>query len=298
MTNDTFTARTPDGRRVTCRVKRDGSVYDEPWYKEQARIAKEQNARLWDKTDGPRSFNDIMKANAGEVTHAPPLDPVITDVVDRHHGRGVEFDLADGTHMTFRSEGALARWLAVQERINKSEELSMQHDSWQKIAADHGVLAIAKMVTDESVAPGSLDEHTFTKLLTEHAQRAYPGLSPAAAFEKLFTAQTEDAKLLRQAHLLTKAWPAPVSIEPMVSGGSDAFPTVTMRPGSSAGRKTDPADGLGTAYEQLTRLAEQQRRHGETSSAAFARVYSENPRLAELERIQNRPGAAGVRVTG
>jgi hypothetical protein len=39
-------------------------------------------------------------------------------------------------------------------------------------------------------------------------------------------------------------------------------------------------------------------RNGETQAQAFARIYAENPNLAAKERLQNRPGAGGVRVVG
>jgi len=169
-------------------------------------------------------------------------------------------------------------------------------DNWERIAKDFGVIAVAKHVVDNGA--GSLDEHAFAALVTDHAKRANPDMSPEQAFAKVFSEQSADGMLLRQASAVCKAWPAPLSIEPTMEGGADAFPTVTMRPGSSDGRKTDPADGLGDAYRQLTELAEKQRRTGETASQAFARVYSDNANrhLAEAERAQNRPSASGVRV--
>jgi hypothetical protein len=263
----------------------------EKWERAQRRLikARERGAALFKQY--------LAKADKPADKTPPPVDPALTDHVDRRHGKGIEFDLADGTHMKFRNERALAEWLAIQSRIKKSnqEESSMTHDSWQNIAKDHGVIAVAKFIVEDGAH--GLGEHEFTKLVTEHAQRAHPGLSAAAAFEKLFTAQTEEGMLLRQACAACKAWPAPISIEPTMEGGSDAFPTVTRRPGSSGGRKTSPEDGLGTAYEQLTRLAEQQRRDGETAAAAFMRVYTDpaNASLAEAERAQNRP-AGGVRI--
>jgi hypothetical protein len=210
--------------------------------------------------------------------------------------RAIAFELPDGTRMKFPHKRAMATWLAAQERINKSEE-TMKHttDNWRSIAKDFGVIEVAKHVIDNGA--GSLDEHEFTKLVTEHARHAYPDMSPEQAFAKIFSADDESGKLLRQAHALTKSWPAPVSLEPLVSGGSDGFPTVTRRPGSSDGRKTRTEDGLGTAYEQLTQLAESQRRAGETASQAFARIYSDPAykHLADAERAQSRP-AYGVRI--
>jgi hypothetical protein len=68
-----------------------------------------------------------------------------------------------------------------------------------------------------------------------------------------------------------------------------------MRSGSSPGRGDDSGDvdavGGSDAYQQLTRLASQQRRAGETASQAFERIYLDpaNKHLAEAERSANRP---------
>jgi hypothetical protein len=86
-----------------------------------------------------------------------------------------------------------------------------------------------------------------------------------------------------------------MSLEPMVATGASGFPSTRMRSGSSPGRGDDSGDvdavGGSDAYQQLTRLAEQQRRAGETASQAFERVYLDpaNRHLAEAERAANRP---------
>jgi len=223
-------------------------------------------------------------------------------VVEHHASKVADLLVEAGSFPT--REQALAHLLhhkdgaALLRRLNKQEDFSMKTtDSWQKIAADHGVVSVAKHIVEHGA--GSLDEHAFTALVTSHAQRAHPGLSPAQAFEKLFTAQTEESKWLRLACAACKAWPAPLSIEPTMEGGADAFPTVTRRPGSSPARQPGTEDGLGNAYEKLTALAEQQRRDGETAAQAFARIYSDPAykHLAEAERAENRP-AYGVRVVG
>jgi hypothetical protein len=116
----------------------------------------------------------------------------------------------------------------------------------------------------------------------------------------VFAADDENGKLLRKAHMLTKAWPPMTSLEPMVSTGADAFPTVTRRPGSSPARQSGTDDGLGgTAYDKLMQMVERQRRDGETQAAAFVRIYSDpaNRHLAEAERAENRPGGM-VRMVG
>lgn len=144
-------------------------------------------------------------------------------------------------------------------------------------------VAIAKAMVEDNSSHG-LTEHELVELITSQAVREHPGMSPAQAFEKAFTVQTEEGTLLRQAVAISKGT---MSIEPMQTGGA-----LPQRSGSSPRRKTDPADGLPTsAYGELQALvAEQRQRSPEmTPEQAFAAVYTANPELAARERQENRP---------
>src|SRR5262249_29480536 len=185
-----------------------------------------------------KSFDEVM-ADADDKPVRAPAEHHASKVADllvesgKFPHRAAALD-----HLLHHPRGA-----ALLRRLSKQKDTSAMSDNWTSIAKDHGIIAVAKHVVENGA--GSLNEHEFTALVTEFAKRQFPDMSPAAAFEKLFTAQTSDGMLLRQACALCKYWPAPISIEPMVSGGADGFPTVTMRPGSSPPRKTDPADVLG-----------------------------------------------------
>jgi hypothetical protein len=255
---------------------------------ERRRREREEFEKTWGKTDETKvgkSFNDFI----AEADHDASEDTRHAPTVEHHASKVADLLVEAGSFPT--REQALAHLLhhrngaALLRRLNKrNEDYSMKHDNWQKIATDHGVIAIAKMVTAEGAAPGSLDEHTFTKLVTEHAQRAHPDLTPEQAFSKIFGASTDEGSLLRRAHALTKAWPAPMSIEPTFVGGTDALLQVS-----------DPAPD---AYKKLVEMAERQRRDGETAAAAFMRVYLDpaNASLAAVERAQNRPNGGAVVV--
>jgi hypothetical protein len=247
---------------------------------ERRRREREEFEKTWGR-DGPRLFNDFIKADQPTDKTPPPVDPVIADVVDRHHGRGVEFDLADGTHLTFRSEGALARWLAVQERIRKSnQEESTAMTSVERLEAERiakfkslNPVAVAKVLIDDGKSYG-IDEHEFTALVTAHAQREHPDMTPEAAFAKVFTAQTEQGALLRKAHAVTKDL---MSLEPVFVGGADA------RDVNSAQK----------AYEQLMNMAEEQRARApwKTVAQLFSEVM-QDPKNAELAaKAHQRPTA-------
>ena len=257
---------------------------------------REEFERIWGQTDAPRSFNDFMAKAADTVgDNVPPVvEHHASKVADLLVESGRHPDRAAALHHLLHS----ARGAALLQRLSKQKDTSAVTDNWQNIARDHGVIAIAKMITDEGVAPGSLDEHEYTSLVTEYAKRQHPGLTPEQAFSRVFSEDSPQGQLLRQAHGLTKSWPAPMSISPTMVGGSDAFPSAQRREGSSPPRQDGTnRGGASSAYDQLVAMAERQRKDGETAAAAFMRVYLDpaNASLASAERAQNRPNG-GVRI--
>jgi hypothetical protein len=78
------------------------------------------------------------------------------------------------------------------------------NDSIEKIAADHGVHSLAKMLVDDQSAH-QIDEHRFVRLVTNYAKREFPLLTEAKAFQKIFLADDEAGRLLQRAHQITKS---------------------------------------------------------------------------------------------
>ena len=108
-------------------------------------------------------------------------------------------DFVSQSHRTNR-DGAL-RWLTT---TRQGREFTRTHkgdttmpDTLQSIIKQHGVIAFAKMVADDGDAHG-LDEETFTRLVTEHAQKLYPSMRPDAAFSKLYCDSGEDGRAFRR----------------------------------------------------------------------------------------------------
>jgi len=101
----------------------------------------------------------------------------------------ITFDVGDKT-ITARNERALARWLAVQERISKSTEDSPMPLDLSAIVKNYGVVALCKYMIESSSKFG-VDEHELVKLATEDAQRKFPAETPAGAFAKLFLESRE-----------------------------------------------------------------------------------------------------------
>jgi len=121
-------------------------------------------------------------------------------------------------------------------------------------------MPLAKQMIAEGSSYG-IDESEFTKLATAHAQGLHPDMSPAAAFEKLFSDNSEDGVILREAHSIAKA----ATFTPIVVDGN-----------------ADNPDDAREAYEALMRLAEEQRARAPWMSAeqAFDEVMRKNLELA------------------
>jgi hypothetical protein len=132
-----------------------------------------------------------------------------------------------------------------------------------------GIVAVAKAIVDEGRSYG-IDEHEFTRLATEHAQRAYPNMSADAAFAKVFSDNGPDGVMLRKAHALTKSR---FDLEPVYVGGPDAT--------HEAINSTEQSE----AYAQLEAMAAKLRASSPwlSSEQAFARTF-EDPKNAAIAR--------------
>jgi hypothetical protein len=269
-------------------------TYDDPhdsdWYKEHVAKAERQNREHVARYD--RSFNGVMaKAMAADA----PDDQV---PVSDHHASKVADLLVEAGSFPHRA-AALQHLLhkpsgqALLARMNKKDNEPMDRQTkLHEIAKQYGVLKIAKDVVDHADAFG-ITEPELVEMIGEYDRQ--PGESTAKCFSRHFERQDDVGLTLRKAVQVAKAWPAPMSLEPMVATGASGFPSTRMRSGSSPGRGDDSGDvdsvGVSDAYAQLTKLAEQQRRAGETASQAFERIYLDpaNKHLAEAERSANRP---------
>jgi len=262
-------------------MKRDTSGDDSAWLREQAAIAERQNeehvrkhAPTW------RSFDEVLAERTaksvegdeaeGLIADPHPVDDVIADAADRRRDDGIVFDIGD-TRMKFPNERALAVWLAVQERIRKSnQEDTAMTQTTEKLEAErtakldevvksYGIMPLAKQMIAEGSSYG-INEGEFTALAVAHAQRAYPDISPAAAFEKLFSDGSEDGIILREAHGIVKA----ATFTPIVVDGN-----------------ADNPDDASEATQALSRLVEEQRARAPWMSAEqlYEEVMRKNPEL-------------------
>jgi hypothetical protein len=144
----------------------------------------------------------------------------------------------------------------------ETEKVSPMPDRNSELQAivkrDGGVVGLAKRICKEG--PRGVTEHELTALITEHAQQLYPDMSPEHAFTKIYT--SPGAEPLRRAVSIAKGL---LDIEPVAVsvGGSDT------------------EDDSRKAYDQLQRLAAEQRKRAPflSVSQAFERASQARPDL-------------------
>jgi hypothetical protein len=163
------------------------------------------------------------------------------------------------------------------QRLRKSEDTmtelrAARDEQLRAIVKTHGITALAKGVV---AGLSSIDEHELTALATEHAQRSYPDLSPAQAFEKVYMADAT----LREAISIAKAAEAAryFDLQPVVVSGDAALDV------------NDPS-------EAIARLKEigRQKWPSATEAQQFERAFSEPANRALAERAHRRPAATSI----
>ena len=141
----------------------------------------------------------------------------------------------------------------------------------QNVVKQYGIVALAKSMVQDQKAFG-LDEHTFTQLATEHAQRVYPNDRPDVAFSKLY--QSEEN--VRRACGVLKSMPFVADLTPLAVGGVDAT--------HEAINNTESSE----AYAQLKRLG---RDKWPTASEAqqFANAFTDPVNRELAAKAHRRP---------
>jgi hypothetical protein len=161
---------------------------------------------------------------------------------------------------------------ASEEPMTREELKAERAEQLRAIVKAHGITALAKGVV---AGLTSIDEHELTALATEDAQRAYPELSPAQAFEKVYLSDPT----LREAISIAKAAEAAryFDLQPVVVSGDAALDV------------NDPSE----AIAQLKELG-RQKWPTATEAQQFANAFSD-PANAELAaRAHRRPSATTV----
>jgi hypothetical protein len=226
-----------------------------------------------------RKFQEIFEGKAGGDDDAGGDDG---GNASNHHASEVANLLVEaGSHPDRAS--ALSHLLhkpsgqALLSRMNKKDDTPMTSTSThaefvRDVVKQYGIVALAKSMVQDQKSYG-LDEHQFTQLATEHAQRVYLNDRPDVAFSKLY--QSEES--VRRACQVAKAQ----TLEPVMVGGPDAM--------HEAINNTEQSE----AYQQLVDMAKKLRAESPFLSAdqAFARIF-ENPKHAAIAaKAHRRPSA-------
>jgi hypothetical protein len=214
------------------------------------------------KRDTPENTNGNGNGNDDDEAYAAALHylmhtPHGVALVRRFFGASGSSGTADIEH--------LARLVAHFMRASnsdetKTEKVHMDRDEVLKAAVrrDGGIVGLCKRICKQGA--GDISEHELTALITEHAMREHPDMPPEGAFTKAYMSPAGEP--LRRAIQITKGL---LDIEPVAVGV-----------GSS-----DTEDDSGKAYEQLQRLATEQRKRSPflSVSQAFERVTRQRPDL-------------------
>jgi hypothetical protein len=274
-TDDSFVARTPDGRRVTARVKRD-------------RPTRAEYEKICNNPDRGQALADMLKAfpnpkrcgqsfaeslakieadDNGDGTTDHPIDRLAGLLV----AAGSFPDRAAALHFLLRRPAgvALVRTHKTEKDIPHMDRITELHDIMKH---NGGPLALAKHIC-ESGAHG-ISESEFTAAVTRHAQAAHPELSSDRAFAKIY----ESEIILRRACQVLKAAEFSVfDIKPVVITGADA-------------RDVENATAAVRAYEEIVRIG-REKFPFLPANQQFARIFEDANYAALAAQAHRRPSA-------
>jgi hypothetical protein len=234
---------------------------DSSWYREEVLKAERGNREHIAKFD--RSFNGVM---AKAAANGDEEDNKMTDITKAHQHRGPhELAASLVQHLHDRLDRHRERHSYTKAA---KETPSMSHSEFvQSVVKQYGIVALAKSMVQDQKSYG-LDEPTFTKIATEHAQRIYPNDRPDVAFSKLY--QSEES-VRRACSVLKSAAPY-------------FDPQVQVVTGEDARAVNDPSAAL-AALHRIGR----ERWPDASEAIRFTRAFEANPELARKAHV--RPSA-------
>jgi hypothetical protein len=147
-------------------------------------------------------------------------------------------------------------------------------DSIHSIMKDGGIARVCAQIVQKGST--TISEHEIVDAVSKIAVERYPELSEAQAFSKVYTASTDEARVLNSAIAVAKAMPFIAADTPLMVGGVDAM------------REANDATEASEAYRQLAALG-QQRWPNERSDVQFSRAFGLRPDLAV--KAHRRPSA-------
>jgi hypothetical protein len=246
---------------IRCLLKSIQSIHSSVSADERAALIAEstEQAKAW----VAKSFAQVSRGD--EATDEDEEARVEHEDDDDGGGNGHHLDkLADLVSEAHGMDRASAlRWMMHSKEgrafavVHKGE--SQMADTWTKIAKDHGVVALCKMLADDGDAHG-IGEAELVDLIGKHDPK--PGERQDQTFTRHYMANVEVRKAVQIAKMATLA--------PMTSGSVDEQRTAI--------NDTEASE----AYDQLMKLADAQRATApfKTQAQAFADAFAANPELA------------------
>jgi hypothetical protein len=202
--DDTFTARMPDGRRIRLRAKRDIEKLNDldPSERLAAMLKMFPNPRESARSGSYNKFLRIFMGKADdedEADHDASDDPIRAPVSDHHASKVADLLVETGRypHRAAALDHLLHdnRGQALLARMHKKE--SAMQDTVHSIMKDAGIAGVCAAIIAKGTT--TITEQELVEAASKVASERHPELSPAQAFSKVFTASTEEARVLQKA---------------------------------------------------------------------------------------------------
>jgi hypothetical protein len=225
-----------------------------------------------------RYLKIFKQGDDGEVAEAQPAPPVVNSSVSHLADLAVEAGIVPDRAAALRYLLRTKSGAAVLQRLGPHLRKRVEP------AREEKPMPTAKERSDAAVkrALGHISEHQYTSIVTEYAKQKYPDLPAATAFAKVFEAKDDEGAAIRAARQQIKQRQYATECRKRLG---DKLPfQVSTDPLS-----TDTLDA-DTALEQINELARRLNREAPYMSfqQAWAKVYGDNPELAQRERSERR----------
>jgi hypothetical protein len=150
-------------------------------------------------------------------------------------------------------------------------------DSIHSIMKDGGIARVCAQIVQKGRT--TISEEDIVSAVGKIAVERWPELSEAQGFTKIFTASTDEARVLQKAISIAKL--SPFDIQPTMVGGVNAM--------HEANDSTEQSE----AYRQLEAMAEKMRaaRPELSAASAFANVFTDPKNAVLASKAHRRPGA-------
>jgi hypothetical protein len=175
-------------------------------------------------------------------------------------------------HYLLNKPGGQALLARLHKAAEQTEKDDPPMDSILQIMKSGGIGPTCAAIIQKGAT--TISEHALVDAATAVAAERHPELSPAQAFSKVFTAATDEARVLRQAIDMAKAMPFVADLTPVMVGGA------------AAGDLSDESE----AIAQLQQIG-RDRWPTATEAQQFARAMTDPKNAVLTAKAHRRPSA-------